>query len=123
MVYMQFVFGVLILNLFFGMLYSFGDVGMSGFGMFEDVLYGIVYVWMGDFNFVFLGKFYDDMGNFVVVVWDLIFYGYYVNVDRVWMIWKMFFGKQCMDFMYFDFFNLQYIFYDENGDVVVVNVF
>lgn len=117
--YMQIVLGVLILRFFFGQVYSYGDGGGYGFGMFEDNLYGIVYLWVGDLD-VF-NKF-DDMGNFGRVVRDLIFYLYYVNIDRIWIIWKMMLGKQRMELNYIDFFDVSFMYYDENVDWVIVKV-
>lgn len=101
------------LRFFFGEFYSYGDLGVYGFGMFEDNFYGIVYLWVGDLDVVIV---FNDMGNFGRFVRDFVFYIYYLNIDRIWMIWKMFLGKQRMELMYVDFFDLRFIYYDENVD-------
>lgn len=61
----------------------------------ECILYGNVYVFVGDFlvdfcfNFDMQQKYvvYDDMGNLNRVVYDLLFYVYYMNLDCLWDFW------------------------------------
>lgn len=57
-----------------------------------------------------------DMGMFKDFVVDFIFFLYYVNIDCLWEVWKILFGKYCKDVMDFDYFNMVFIFYDEDGD-------
>lgn len=111
----------MLLQFFYGMLYRYGDVGGYGLGMFEDNFYGIVYFWVGNLDLEF-GMF-DDMGNFGRVVRDFIFYVYYFNVDRIWIVWNIFLGEQWKVFVDLDFFDVRFIFFDENGDLIIVNVF
>lgn len=121
MIYSQIVTGAPTPNLFFGMPFSFGDAGSSGSGTFEDAPHGTVHLWMGDPNPPSPSGPYDDMGNFAVAARDPIFYGHHANVDRIWTIWRSLGGKQRVEPTHPDFLNSQYTFYDENGDLIIVN--
>lgn len=90
----------------FGVLYWFGDYGGMGIGGIEGRFYGLVYLWVNE----------KDMGVFKDLVLDLIFFVYYVNMDWLWEIWKIFFGKYCKDVIDLDYFNMVFIFFDEDGD-------
>lgn len=96
------VFGLMMLSFFFGLIYRFGWLGGMGGGMLEGVFYGIVYIFIGNLYF---WNFYDDMGNLNVVVLDLLFYVYYVNIDWLWEVWKGM-GGRYKDISDFDYLKL-----------------
>lgn len=109
---MYLVMGVVMLLLFFGMLYWFSDLGGFGGGILEMKLYGLIYVWV---NIVKM-----EMNRFLVM--DLIFFVYYVNVDWLWMVWKMLFGGIWKDVVDFDWLDMEFMYYDECGRLVYVSV-
>ncbi|MCO5572247.1 hypothetical protein L7F22_026000 [Adiantum nelumboides] len=65
----------------------------------------------------------QDMGTFTTASRDPIFYAHHSNVDRLWDIWrfKMPDGER-FDHTDPDFLNAEFVFYDENGDLVKVKV-
>ncbi|KAG0610577.1 hypothetical protein M758_7G076400 [Ceratodon purpureus] len=119
LMYSQIVAGSPTSRLFFGHPYSYGDIGGEGPGTFEDNPHGTVHLWVGDPN---AATAYDDMGNFGRSARDPIFYAHHANVDRIWTMWKTIPGAQRRDPTHPDFRDAQFTFYDENADLVIVNV-
>ncbi|KAG0602916.1 hypothetical protein M758_10G051400 [Ceratodon purpureus] len=122
LIYTQIVTGAPTSNLFFGMPYSYGDAGATGAGTFEDNPHGTVHFWLGDPNPEKPAGPFDDMGNFGVAARDPAFYGHHANIDRIWTIWKTLPGAQRKEPTHPDFLDAQFTFYDENADLVIVNV-
>lgn len=121
LMYTQLVTGAPTPDLFFGLPYSYGDAGAPGSGTFEDAPHGSVHFWMADPN-PENGKPFQDMGTFATAARDPAFYGHHTNVDRLWTIWKSLGGEHRKESTHPDFLDAQYTLYDENGDLVTVNV-
>ncbi|KAJ8621185.1 hypothetical protein MRB53_029714 [Persea americana] len=64
---------------------------------------------------------YIDMGDFSTAAKDMLFYGHHANVDRLWDIYRTARGKK-VEFNNSDWLNAEFNFYDENKQVVKVNV-
>ncbi|KAH7437959.1 hypothetical protein KP509_05G097800 [Ceratopteris richardii] len=63
----------------------------------------------------------QNMGNFATASRDPIFYAHHSNVDRLWNVWRfdMPDGER-FDHTDPDFLNAEFVFYDENGQLVRV---
>ncbi|GMH05426.1 hypothetical protein Nepgr_007266 [Nepenthes gracilis] len=104
-------------RLFLGSPYRAGDDPDPGSGSIERVPHGPVHAWSGDRRQSNL----EDMGNFYSAGWDPISYSHHANVDRLWSIWKTLGGNR-RDHSDPDWLNTQFIFYDENANLVRVKV-
>lgn len=122
LLYTQLVSGAPAPSFFFGLPYSYGEAGQMGSGTFEDSPHGTVHLWLGDPNPDKPAGPYDDMGNFAVAARDPAFYGHHSNIDRVWTIWNSLPGEHRREYSHPDFLDAQFTFYDENADLVVVNI-
>ncbi|KAI4374109.1 hypothetical protein MLD38_012144 [Melastoma candidum] len=105
-------------TLFFGQPYRAGDEADPGAGSVENIPHGPVHVWCGDPNQPDL----EDMGNFYSAGRDPIFMAHHANVDRMWTLWKALGGKKRTDITDPDWLNAQFMFYDENANLVRVTV-
>ncbi|KAH7839089.1 hypothetical protein Vadar_034748 [Vaccinium darrowii] len=104
-------------KLFMGTPYQAGDNPNPGAGSLENTPHGQVHIWCGDrtqTNF-------EDMGNFYSTGRDPLFFAHHSNVDRMWSIWKTLGGKR-KDFTDPDWLNTEFLFYDENAQLVRVKV-
>jgi len=119
LMYTQIVAGSPTANLFFGQPYIYGDSGGYGPGTLEDTPHGNVHLWVGSPD---AATKFDDMGNFGRSARDPIFFGHHGNVDRIWELWKTLPGTQRREPVHQDFRDAQFTFYDENADLVIVNV-
>ncbi|GFZ06234.1 hypothetical protein Acr_18g0004040 [Actinidia rufa] len=63
----------------------------------------------------------ENMGNFYSAARDPIFYAHHSNVDRMWSVWKTLGGRR-KDFTDPDWLNAGFLFYNENAELVRVNV-
>lgn len=110
-------------SLLFGMPYRFGDWGAVSPGTLEDQPHGPVHAWVGNQNAQPPLNPFDDMGNFGKAAGDPIFYTHHSNMDRLWTLWNTKFmdGKRAFP-MDSDFNNSQFTFYDENANLVKMNV-
>ncbi|KAF5944444.1 hypothetical protein HYC85_018521 [Camellia sinensis] len=115
--YRQVVSGGKMPRLFLGSSYCAGDDPDLGAGSLENIPHGPVHICCGDRTQPNL----EDMGNFYSAGWDPIFYGHHANVDRIWTVWKTLGGKR-NDFKDPDWLNSEFIFYDENVQLVSVKV-
>ncbi|XP_024541491.1 polyphenol oxidase I, chloroplastic [Selaginella moellendorffii] len=61
----------------------------------------------------------EDLGNFYSAGKDPLFYCHHGNVDRMWDVWRSL-GNQ--DFTDADYLNTEFLFFDENQDLVRVKV-
>ena len=122
LLYSQLVVGAPTPALFYGLPYYFGDYGGGGPGTFEDSPHGSVHAWVGD-PFAPPGYLHlDDMGNFGRAAYDPVFYAHHSNVDRVWNLWRSI-PDGARTFPMAPAFNqTQFTFYDENGNLVKMNV-
>ncbi|KAJ6950038.1 hypothetical protein NC651_003878 [Populus alba x Populus x berolinensis] len=62
------------------------------------------------------------MGNFYSAGRDPIFYCHHSNVDRMWDLWKKIPGGKRKDFEDPDWLNSEFLFWDENKELVRVKV-
>jgi len=104
-------------RLFLGNPYRAGDVPDPGAGSVENVPHNIVHLWSGDNTQPNL----EDMGVFYAAARDPIFFSHHSNIDRFWSIWKTLGGKR-KDFNDKDWLESEFLFYDENKNLVKVNV-
>jgi polyphenol oxidase len=120
--YTQLVIGAQTPALFYGMPYYFGDFGGGGPGTFEDQPHGTVHAWMGKPDAAPPLHPFDDMGNFGRAAYDPIFYAHHSNVDRLWSLWKQIPGGKRTHPTHPAFLNSVFTFYDENANLVKMNV-
>ncbi|CAI8591181.1 unnamed protein product [Vicia faba] len=104
-------------KLFLGNTYRAGDKSNPGPGSVENVPHGTVHTWTGDNT----QPNTEDMGTFYSAARDPIFFCHHSNVDRLWSIWKTLGGKR-KDFNDKDWLESGFLFYDENKNLVRVNV-
>ncbi|KAI3907502.1 hypothetical protein MKW92_001790 [Papaver armeniacum] len=64
---------------------------------------------------------YYNMGNFYTAARDTIFFGHHGNVDRMWDLYNKFRGGK-PEFKDHDWLESEFVFYDENRQVVKVKV-
>ncbi|KAM2703642.1 hypothetical protein EV2_005210 [Malus domestica] len=57
------------------------------------------------------------MDNFYYTGRDPLFYAHHCNVDRIWNIWKTL-GRKCKDPTDIDWLDAEFLFYDENAELV-----
>ncbi|XP_043687438.1 polyphenol oxidase, chloroplastic-like [Telopea speciosissima] len=115
--YRQVVSNAKTTQLFFGTPYRAGDEPDPGAGSVENVPHGPVHLWCGDRSQPNL----EDMGNFYSAARDPIFFAHHSNIDRLWTIWKGLGGKR-KDYTDPDWLNTEFLFYDENAQLVRVKV-
>ncbi|GAB4826922.1 hypothetical protein Ancab_033801 [Ancistrocladus abbreviatus] len=117
LMYRQMVSNAKNARLFLGSPYRAGDNPDPGAGSIENLPHGPVHIWSGDRSQPNL----EDMGNFYSAARDPLFYAHHANIDRVWSIWKTLGGKR-NDPTDPDWLNTEFIFYDENANLVRVKV-
>ncbi|MED6112195.1 hypothetical protein PIB30_059476 [Stylosanthes scabra] len=100
---------------FFGKNFDQGGGQFAGSGTLE-LLHNTGHSWTGDPT----DPNNEDMGSFYSSGRDPLFYCHHSNVDRLWNIWKDKFGG--IDFPDDDYKNSSFLFYDENGKLIRVNV-
>ncbi|XP_059623046.1 polyphenol oxidase, chloroplastic-like [Cornus florida] len=115
--YRQVVSSATTAKLFMGNPYRAGDDPEPGQGTLETTPHGPVHRWTGDRS----QPNGENMGNFYSAARDPIFFCHHSNVDRLWIIWKSLGGKR-KDFTDPDFLNAEFLFYDENKELVSVKV-
>ncbi|CAM6100465.1 unnamed protein product [Calypogeia fissa] len=99
---------------FYGEKWSLGtDPDAVAFANFVTGLHRSVHQWTGD------DPFGEDMGFPYSSGWDPIFYAHHVQIDRLWLMWKSWGGQ---DFDDPDWLDTEFLFFDENADLVRVNV-
>ncbi|KAG0566489.1 hypothetical protein KC19_7G067800 [Ceratodon purpureus] len=122
LMYTQLVVGSPTPALFYGQPYYFGDFGGKGPGTFEDSPHGAVHAWVGDPYAQPPYEVLDDMGNFQRSAYDPVFYAHHSNVDRIWNLWLNIPGGVRTHPMSKAFNQSQFTFYDENANLVKMNV-
>ncbi|MCO5611039.1 hypothetical protein L7F22_065289 [Adiantum nelumboides] len=104
-------------DLFMGKKYSAGDPEPNIGGTLENAPHTAIHAWTGSDKETYL----EDMGNFYSAARDPIFFAHHSNVDRLWAVWNTLGGRR-RDHTDPDFLNAEFLFYDENGRMVRVNV-
>lgn len=104
-------------SLFLGSSYRAGDEPDPGAGSIENVPHGPVHRWSGDNT----QPNFENMGVFYAAARDPIFFSHHSNIDRFWSIWKTLGGKR-KDFKDKDWLESEFLFYDENKNLVKVKV-
>nr|ABM68052.1 polyphenol oxidase [Trifolium pratense] len=102
---------------FHGSPYRAGQAPDPGAGQLEINPHNHIHVWCGDPN----QKNREDMGHFYSSGRDPLFYALHANVDRLWSIWKTLGGKR-KDPTDDDWLETEFLFYDENKNLVKVKV-
>ncbi|XP_052183744.1 polyphenol oxidase, chloroplastic-like isoform X1 [Diospyros lotus] len=115
--YRQVVSSARTAKLFLGSPYRAGDEPNPGAGSLENIPHGPVHLWCGDRTQPNV----ENMGNFYSAGRDPIFFAHHSNVDRMWTIWNGLGGKR-NNFTDSDWLNTQFLFYDENAQLVRVKV-
>jgi len=117
--YNQMVTGAPIRRLFFGESYELGGVAGLGAGTLEAIPHGTVHFWTGNPKAT---PPFADMGIFRYSAYDPIFFAHHGNVDRLWELWKTLPGGNRKDITDPDYLNTEFLFYDENGNLVKVKI-
>jgi len=105
-------------TLFFGKPYRAGDDPSPGMGTIETTPHTQIHYWTGDPN----QTNGENMGNFYSAGRDPIFYCHHSNVYRMWDLWKKIPGGKRKDFEDPDWLNSEFLFSDENKELVRVKV-
>ncbi|XP_039688560.1 polyphenol oxidase A1, chloroplastic [Medicago truncatula] len=87
------------------------------FPSIENVPHNTIHTWSGDNR----QPNHENMGNFYSAARDPVFFSHHSNIDRLWSIWKTLGGKR-KDFNDKDWLESEFLFYDENKNLVKVNV-
>lgn len=122
LLYSQIVVGAPTTSLFYGMPYYFGDWGGEGPGTLEDSPHAPVHAWVGNPFAQPPQLFLDDLGNFGHAARDPVFYAHHSNVDRMWWLWTQIPGGARSIPQSSIFNNSQFTFYDEDANLVKMNV-
>ncbi|KAJ6728170.1 POLYPHENOL OXIDASE CHLOROPLASTIC-LIKE [Salix koriyanagi] len=112
--YRQMVSGAAKPTLFFGKPYRAGDDSRPGAGTIESSPHNNIHRWTGDPT----QENTEDMGNFYSAARDPIFFCHHSNVDRMWTIWKTIPGGIRRDISDRDWLNSEFLFYNENAELV-----
>ncbi|KAL3576570.1 hypothetical protein D5086_021853 [Populus alba] len=112
--YKQMVSGAAKPTLFFGKPYRAGDDPRPGAGTIESTPHNNIHRWTGDPT----QENTEDMGNFYSAARDPIFFCHHSNVDRMWTIWKTIPGGLRRDISDPDWLNSEFLFYNENAELV-----
>ncbi|MCO5562810.1 hypothetical protein L7F22_016442 [Adiantum nelumboides] len=100
---------------FYGQPYRAGDGPQPGYGTVETQPHNSLHGWTGN-QAMLLAK---DMGALYAAARDPIFYIHHVNIDRLWEVWRGF-GREDIDDP--DYLDSEFVFYDENAQLVKVKV-
>ena len=87
-------------------------------GSLELNVHSGIHYWTGDPN----RKLRSNMGVFTTAARDPIFYAHHANVDRLWDVWTTLPGGCRQDPTDQDFLEAEFLFYDENKNMVKVKV-
>lgn len=86
-------------------------------GSIENGVHGSIHFWTGNPTQPLL----EDMGVFTTASRDPIFYAHHSNTDRLWDVWRNKLpGGRRTDHSDADFLNAEFLFYDENANLVKV---
>ncbi|KAH6780792.1 hypothetical protein C2S52_012029 [Perilla frutescens var. hirtella] len=103
---------------FYGAKYVTGTAPDPGPGSVERGSHSAVHAWVGDPR----SPSQEDMGNFYTVGRDPCFFCHHTNVDRMWSVWRSLRGSKPKDFTEPDWLDSNFLFYDENAQLVRVTV-
>ncbi|KAL8031879.1 hypothetical protein ABFX02_13G058200 [Erythranthe guttata] len=102
---------------FYGAKYVVGTAPDPGPGTVERGSHTALHVWVGENT-----PTGEDMGNFYSAGRESLFYSHHANIDRLWSTWQGLRGKKPKGFKDKDWLDATYLFYDENSNLVQVNV-
>ncbi|KAL0320516.1 UNVERIFIED_CONTAM: Polyphenol oxidase I, chloroplastic [Sesamum radiatum] len=102
---------------FYGAKYVVGTAPDPGPGSVERGSHMALHGWVGENT-----PTGEDMGNFYSTARDPIFYSHHTNVDRLWTVWRGLRGPKPKDFPDSDWLEADFLFYDENAQLVRVKV-
>jgi hypothetical protein len=99
---------------FYGEKYAEGDEKFIGEAALETTAHAAIHGWVGDPD---KGKL--DMNPGYSAAREPMFFAHHAQMDRLWEMWTNWGGKDLQDP---DWLDAQFVFYDEHGDLVRVNV-
>ncbi|CAM6096289.1 unnamed protein product [Calypogeia fissa] len=99
---------------FYGEKYAEGDPKFIGEAVLETSAHAAIHGWVGHPD---VGKL--DMNPGYSAAREPMFFAHHAQMDRLWEMWKNWGGKDLQDP---DWLDAQFVFYDEHGDLVRVNV-
>ncbi|KAK6157445.1 hypothetical protein DH2020_011693 [Rehmannia glutinosa] len=103
---------------FYGARYVTGTKPDPGAGSVERGPHTAMHVWTGQAT-----PTGEDMGNFYSAARDSIFFSHHANVDRLWSLFSgLRSGSKPKDFPDSDWLDSNFLFYDENAQLVRVRV-
>ncbi|KAK6157467.1 hypothetical protein DH2020_011715 [Rehmannia glutinosa] len=103
---------------FYGAKYVTGTKPDPGAGSVERGPHTAMHVWTGQAT-----PTGEDMGNFYSAARDSIFFSHHANVDRLWSLFRgLRSGSKPKDFPDSDWLDSNFLFYDENAQLVRVRV-
>ncbi|MED6150514.1 hypothetical protein PIB30_073074 [Stylosanthes scabra] len=105
-------------EVFMGGVYRFGDQAQPAIGSVEQAPHNTVHKWVGRADL----PSQEDMGTFYTAARDPIFYPHHTNIDRLWGIWTSLDGGRQDYRDDQDWLDSEFYFYDENLDLVRVNI-
>ncbi len=117
--YTQMVIGAPSSRLFFGEPYKLGGWAGPGGGTVEASPHVPVHTWTGNPKAKIATS---DMGNSQFSAFDPIFHAHHSNIDRLWEVWKALVKGNHQDITDPDYLNAEFLFYDENGNLVKVKI-
>jgi hypothetical protein len=100
---------------FFGGKFASGYKVIGRAGRFETGPHAAVHGWTGDET----TPFGEDMAPAYTAARDPLFFTHHSQVDRLWLMWRELGGQDIDDP---DWLDAEFLFYDENADMVRVNV-
>ncbi|KAL3631510.1 hypothetical protein CASFOL_024494 [Castilleja foliolosa] len=100
---------------FYGAKYVVGTSPDPGPGTIERGSHAALHSWVGENT-----PTGEDMGNFYSTGREPLFYSHHANIDRLWSIWRGLRGSKPKDFPDADWLEADYVFYDENAQLVRV---
>ncbi|XP_073122997.1 polyphenol oxidase I, chloroplastic-like [Henckelia pumila] len=115
--YSEMIRNVKNLDDFYGAKYVTGTPPNPGPGTVERGSHTAAHVWTGEATATG-----EDMGNFYSTGRDTLFFAHHANVDRMWTIWRKLRGSKPKDYKEAEWLDSDYLFYDENAQLVRVNV-
>ncbi|PIM98737.1 Catechol oxidase [Handroanthus impetiginosus] len=113
--YLEMVRNAVKLEDFYGAKYVIGTEPDPGAGTRGS--HTALHVWVGEPTTTG-----EDMGNFYSAGRDSIFFSHHANIDRLWSVWRGLRGEKPKEFTEPDWLNANFLFYDENKNLVRVKV-
>ncbi|KAK6157466.1 hypothetical protein DH2020_011714 [Rehmannia glutinosa] len=102
---------------FYGVKYDADTNSSAGAGAVERGSHTALHRWVGQDT-----RGGEDMGNFYSTGREPLFFSHHANVDRLWSLFRGLRGSKPKDFPDSDWLDSNFLFYDENAQLVRVRV-